>query len=273
MLPCNTLPIIDLHQRLGPKMTTLTKPLAQQTSGTMPRGLSPCSDNGLHANCQHCKTRFLSVCSALDESELHALAEIVDPRCVSAKTTMFSQGEEATSVFNITEGMARLYKLLPDGRRQIIGFALPGDFLGLSLSDRFSFSADAVDDMRVCRIARSRFSHQLDEKPHLLKRLHEMAANELMIAQDQMVVLGRRSAEERLAVFLLGLRARFARIHHLSPTVPLPMSRQDIADYLGLTIETVSRTFSKLFKEKTLLNVPDGVRILELDRLNALAQR
>lgn len=232
-----------------------------------------CVDTGMHVNCQHCRTRFLSVCSALDPQELHDLAEIVDPRCIAARTTLFSQGEESSSVFNITEGMARLYKLLPDGRRQIIGFALPGDFLGLSLSDRFSFSADAVDDMRVCRMSRTRFSQQLDEKPHLLKRLHEMAANELMIAQDQLVVLGRRSAEERLAVFLLGLRRRFARIHHLSPTVPLPMSRQDIADYLGLTIETVSRTFSKMFKEKTLLNVPDGVRILELERLSALAER
>jgi CRP/FNR family transcriptional regulator len=252
---------------------TMTKPLAQHDAGSSHRGAPPCFDGGLHVNCQHCRTRFLSVCSALDDEELHALAEIVDPRCIAAKTTLFSQGEEANSVFNVTEGMARLYKLLPDGRRQIIGFALPGDFLGLSLSDRFSFSADAVDDMRVCRISRTKFSQQLDEKPHLMKRLHEMAANELMIAQDQLVVLGRRSAEERLAVFLLGLRKRFARIHHLSPTVPLPMSRQDIADYLGLTIETVSRTFSKMFKEKTLLNVPDGVRILELDRLTALGQR
>lgn len=233
----------------------------------------PCFDSGQHVDCQHCRTRFLSVCSALDDDELHALAQIVDPRCISARTTLFSQGEEAVAVFNITEGMARLYKLLPDGRRQIIGFALPGDFLGLSLSDRFSFCADAVDDMRVCRIPRAKFSQQLDEKPHLMKRLHEMAANELMIAQDQLVVLGRRSAEERVAVFLLGLRKRFAALHHLSPTIPLPMSRQDIADYLGLTIETVSRTFSKFFKAKTLLNVPDGVRILDMDRITELAQR
>lgn len=235
--------------------------------------LPPCLDTGQHVDCLHCRTRFLSVCSALDDDELNDLAQIVDPRCSPARTTLFSQGEEASAVFNITEGMARLYKLLPDGRRQIIGFALPGDFLGLSLSDQFSFSADAVNDMRICRIPRNKFAQQLDEKPHLLKRLHEMAANELMIAQDQLVVLGRRSAEERVAVFLLGLRKRFTAIHHLSPTIPLPMSRQDIADYLGLTIETVSRTFSKFFKEKTLLNVPDGVRILDLDRLGALAQR
>jgi len=235
--------------------------------------LQPCFETGQHVDCHHCRTRFLSVCSALDDEELHALAEIVDPRCVSARSTLFSQGEDASYVFNITQGMARLYKLLPDGRRQIIGFALPGDFLGLSLTDRFTFCADAVDDMRVCRIPRQKFSQQLDDKPHLMKRLHAMAANELMIAQDQLVVLGRRSAEERLAIFLLGLRTRLAIIHHLSPTVPLPMSRQDIADYLGLTIETVSRTFSKLFKAKTLLNIPNGVRILDLDRLVDIAGR
>lgn len=233
----------------------------------------PCAGADLQVDCQHCRARFLSVCSALDDEELHGLSAIVDPRCIPAKTTLFSQGDEAISVYNVTEGMARLYKLLPDGRRQIIGFALPGDFLGLSLADRFSFSADAVDDMRICRFQRTRFSSHLDEKPHLLRRLHEIASNELMIAQDQLVVLGRRSAEERVAVFLLALRKRFAVIHHLSPTVPLPMSRQDIADYLGLTIETVSRTFSKFFKEKSLLNVPDGVRILNLERLTELAQR
>ena len=244
-----------------------------ETSAAAPAHQSSCLDAGLHVNCQQCRTRFLSICSALDTEELNDLAEIVDPRCISARTTLFSQGEEANSVFNVTEGMARLYKLLPDGRRQIIGFALPGDFVGLSLSDRFSFSADAVDDMRVCRMSRIRFAHLLDEKPHLLKRLHEMAANELMIAQDQLVVLGRRSADERVAVFLLSLRKRFAKIHHLSPTIPLPMGRQDIADYLGLTIETVSRTFSKFFKDKTLLNVPDGVRVLDLEHLMTLAQR
>lgn len=232
----------------------------------------PCFVVGSHVNCQHCKTRFLSICSALDDTELYSLAEIVDPRCIAARSILFAQGEEAVSVFNITEGMARLYKLLPDGRRQIIGFALPGDFLGLSLSDKFSFSADAIDDMRVCRMSRIKFSDRLDQWPHLMKRLHEMAANELMIAQDQLVVLGRRSAEERLAAFLMDLRKRLARIHHPSPTIPLPMSRQDIADYLGLTIETVSRNFSKLFREKILLNVPDGVRILDQDRLNGLAE-
>lgn len=251
-------------------MTTLARP-AQPALGSSPP--APCFETGQHVDCLHCKTRFLSVCNALDADDLQAMAQIVDPRCVPARSTLFSQGEDAGFVFNITEGMARLYKLLPDGRRQIIGFALPGDFLGISLSDRFSFSADAVDDMRVCRMARARFSVLLDTMPHLLRRLHEMAANELMIAQDQLVVLGRRSAEERLAVFLLGLRRRFARIHHLSPTVPLPMVRQDIADYLGLTIETVSRTFSKMFRDKTLLNIPDGVRILELERLEALTER
>lgn len=234
---------------------------------------SPCAGPDAQVDCQHCRARFLSVCSALDDAELKDLATIVDPRCVAAKSTLFSQGDESAAVYNVTEGMARLYKLLPDGRRQIIGFALPGDFLGLSLSDKFSFSADAVDDMKVCRFPRSKFTQQLDDKPHLLRRLHEIASNELMIAQDQLVVLGRRSAEERVAVFLMNLRRRFSVINHLSPTIPLPMSRQDIADYLGLTIETVSRTFSKFFKEKVLLNVPDGVRILNLERLTDLAQR
>jgi CRP/FNR family transcriptional regulator len=86
-----------------------------------------------------------------------------------------------------------------------------------------------------------------------------------------MLLLGRRTADEKVAAFLLNLQARYGRIGAMSVNVPLPMSRQDIADYLGLTIETVSRTLTKLAKEKTVLVVPDGVRLLSTDRLDQLA--
>ncbi|HXL68674.1 MAG TPA: helix-turn-helix domain-containing protein, partial [Xanthobacteraceae bacterium] len=157
------------------------------------------------------------------------------------------------------------------GRRQIIGFALPGDFLGLSMADRYTFSADAIGPVKACRFSRGAFSDLLDEKPHLLRRLHELATHELSIAQDQMVVLGRRTAEEKVASFLVGLRDRWARFSKVSVTVPLPMSRQDIADFLGLTIETVSRTLTRFARERAILVVPDGVRLLDSQRLEQLA--
>src|SRR5215475_7189123 len=220
-------------------------------------------DNG----CQDCKVRLFSVCGALDTSELDALDRISQVRHFPAKTMLFDQGALAGSVFNLTEGMVRLYKSLPDGRRQIVGFALPGDFLGLALQDRYGVAAEAINQVRVCRFVRSAFVTFVDDKPHLLRRLHEFAGHELSLAQEQMLLLGRRAAEEKVAAFLLNLQARYGRIGAMSVTVPLPMSRQDIADYLGLTIETVSRTMTKLAREKALVIVPDGIRMLDKPRL------
>ncbi|OCX27958.1 MULTISPECIES: helix-turn-helix domain-containing protein [Bradyrhizobium] len=224
--------------------------------------------HGRAANgCEDCKVRLFSVCAALEATELDELDRISQAKLVPARTTLFEQGALAGSVFNVTDGVVRLYKSLPDGRRQIVGFALPGDFLGLALQDRYGVTAEAVTAVSVCRFARSAFLGYIDGKPHLLRRLHEFAGHELSLAQDQMLLLGRRTAEEKIAAFLLNMQARHARIGAVSVTVALPMSRQDIADYLGLTIETVSRTLTRLAREKAVLIVPDGVRLLDLERL------
>jgi CRP/FNR family transcriptional regulator len=221
--------------------------------------------------CDDCKVRLFSVCGALELDELNELDRLSQKKVFAAKTMLFDQGALAGSVFNVTEGIVRLYKSLPDGRRQIVGFALPGDFLGLALMDRYGVAAEAVTQVHVCRFSRASFLSYVDGKPHLLRRLHEFAGHELSLAQDQMLLLGRRTAEEKVAAFLLNLQARYGRIGSMSVNVPLPMSRQDIADYLGLTIETVSRTLTKLAKEKTVVVVPDGVRLLSTDRLDELA--
>ena len=215
--------------------------------------------------------RLISVCAALEPEELLTLEQMAQPAEFPARETLFLQGDEADSVYNITQGVARLYKLLPDGRRQIVGFALPGDFLGLAMRERYGFSADAVELIVACRFARTAYSALVDEKPHLLRRLHEFATHELTLAQDQMMLLGRRTAEEKVVSFLLLMRGRWAKLGRPSVTVPLPMSRQDIADFLGLTIETVSRTFTKLAKDRTIVIVPDGVRLMNLERLESLA--
>ncbi len=233
--------------------------------------LADCRHGRGENGCDECKVRLFSVCGALDASELADLERISVVRHFPAQTMLFDQGALAGGVFNVTEGMVRLYKSLPDGRRQIVGFALPGDFLGLALMDRYGVAAEAVTPVRVCRFARAAFLAYVDGKPHLLRRLHEFTGHELSLAQDQMVLLGRRSAAEKIAAFLLNMQTRYGRIGANSVTVPLPMSRQDIADYLGLTIETVSRTVTKLAREKALVVVPDGVRLLSVERLNHLA--
>lgn len=221
--------------------------------------------------CIGCKVRQHSICSALEAGELRELDALAQPIGFKPKHTLFVEGEPADSLYNITEGAVRLYKLLPDGRRQIVGFALPGDFLGLELAPQHTCSADAVGALRACRFPRAAFLKLLENKPRLLRRLHAFAVHELSSAQHQMTLLGRRSADEKIAAFLIGMRSRWSRLAGPSPTVPLPMSRQDIADFLGLTIETVSRGFARLAREKKIINVPDGVRLMDTKSLEALA--
>lgn len=229
-----------------------------------------CEHDRNGTGCSECSVRLVSVCGALELSELEALERISHVTTFAPKAMLFDQGALASNVFNVTEGVVRLYKSLPDGRRQIMGFALPGDFLGLALMDRYGVTAEAVTPVRVCRFGRPAFLSYVDDKPHLLRRLHEFAGHELSLAQDQMLLLGRKTAEEKVAAFLINLQNRYGRTGSMSVTVPLPMSRQDIADYLGLTIETVSRTLTKLAREKTILIVPDGVRLLSAERLDHL---
>ena len=221
--------------------------------------------------CTECAIRRLSVCAALDNAELRELAHLGRHVHFSACETVFAQEETTTSFYNLLEGIMRLYKLLPDGRRQIVGFALPGDFLGLAASARHNFSADAIGNAVLCQFSKSAFARFSEDRPDLLRRINELAVRELGLAQDHMVLLGRRSAEEKVATFLIGWRDRLVQVMGPSRTVPLPMSRQDIADYLGLTIETVSRTFTKLERDGVIEIMPGSIGLLDPARAEALA--
>ena len=214
--------------------------------------------------CIDCAVRLLSICAALDRAELRELDHLGRRVHFGPRETVFAQEQMTTSFYNLLEGVMRLYKLLPDGRRQIVGFALPGDFLGMTTSARHSFSADAIGAVAVCRFSRTSFAQFIADKPHLLRRMNELAVRELSQAQDHMVLLGRRSAEEKVATFLIGWRDRLAQ-------VALPMSRQDIADFLGLTIETVSRTFTKLERDRVIEILPGSICLLDPARAEALA--
>lgn len=223
--------------------------------------------------CKGCKVRLLGVCAALDGEELAEVEALAQPMQYPPKATLFMQGEPADFLYSITEGAVRLYKLLHDGRRQIIGFALPGDFLGLGLgaSKTHNLSADAISPANLCRFPRTSFEELVAHKPHLMARLHELTTQQLTVAQDRMVLLGRQTAEERVVSFLLQLRDRWTRIQGTTVHVPLPMGRQDIADFLGLTIETVSRTLTGLARNGLIVIVPDGVRLLKPTELESLA--
>ena len=221
--------------------------------------------------CGHCKVRSVSVCSAVEDAELTELDKLARHSKFKNRQNLFEEGEKSYFVSNITSGMVRLYKESEDGRRQIVGFALPGDFIGLTMPEFNDFSCDALMDTDVCKFPRRGFIQLMASQPDLLARLHLAVSHELTFAREHMVNLGRRSAKEKICIFLLVLRRRFTRLNTLSVRVPLPMNRQDIADFLGLTIETVSRMFTKLERAKVIVIIPDGVRILDLIKLKALS--
>ena len=237
----------------------------------MIRTISPNLSRANFGRCSACAVRSLSICGALDQADLLEFERIARHVHLAPNEALFTAGQVASSVHNLTAGVARLYKLLPDGRRQVIGFALPGDFLGTAQSDRYSFSADAIEAVSACRLSVEAFTHFIEQRPYFLLRINEFAARELMLAQDQMLLLGRRTAEEKVAAFLIGWRERLAHIGDERQTIALPMSRQDIADYLGLTIETVSRTLTRFEREMMLVIVRGGVRLLDSKRAEALA--
>jgi len=237
----------------------------------MIRTISPNPSRASYGRCSTCTVLSLSVCGALDQDDLAEFERIARHVQLAPNEALFNAGQIACSVHNLTAGVARLYKLLPDGRRQVIGFALPGDFLGRAPSDRYGCSADAIGSVSVCRFPREAFTQFIAQRPHFLLRINEFATRELMLAQEQMLLLGRRTAEEKVASFLVGWRDRLAKIGDERQTISLPMSRQDIADYLGLTIETVSRTLTRFEREKILIIVTGGVRLLDLTRTAAMA--
>ncbi len=211
--------------------------------------------------CGHCDARQHSVCNAIPDPDMARLAATATVTEAHPGSIFIQEGDPAGAFFNITRGTAKLYKLLPDGRRQITGFAGVGHFLGLAVSDTYAFSAEAIDNVRYCRFSRARLRGLLDAFPLMEKRLLEVASNELVAAQEQMLLLGRKTARERLASFLIAHSRQGVACQLPRARFVLPMTRGDIADYLGLTIETVSRTLTKL-RAEGFIEIPSTTEVI-----------
>jgi len=196
--------------------------------------------------CEQCEVRGSAACAVLEDWELEKLESISTQKEYAPGQTVFEEGDEPRYMYNVTSGMIRLFKLLPNGRRQIVGFVFPGDMLGLASHGAYTCSAEAIGKVKLCRFPSEKLIAMLGEFPHLQRRLLDIAADELKQAQDQMLLLGRKSPLEKVASFLLRLRGENKRCGTRLDQLDLAMGRSDIADYLGLTIETVSRTFTKL---------------------------
>ncbi len=185
---------------------------------------------------------------------------------IAPGSVVFWEGDAAKSVFEVVDGTLRVYRILHDGRRVILGFVCPGDLLGVSLRGHYLYTVEAITPVEVRRLPKHRLESLSEREPHLNEQLFSKLCDEMAAAQDQMVLLSRRSADEKLAGFFL-LMAR-GQVQKRGMIIELPMTRLDIADYLGMTIETVSRTITKLAGCDVIATV--GRHSISLLNMNAL---
>ncbi|MCK0195314.1 helix-turn-helix domain-containing protein [Ancylobacter sp. 6x-1] len=185
-----------------------------------------------------------------------------------AGAAVFWEGDTAAHVFEVVDGVLRVFRMMNDGRRVITGFLYPGDLVGVSLERHYLYTAEAVTPVKLRRFARNRFQSEIHSSPELRPQLFAQLCDEMAAAQDQMVLLARKTAEERVASFLL-VSARRLKSVAGAPLVEIPMTRLDMADYLGLTIETVSRTMTRLTQRGVI--EPNGRHTILVRKLRTLA--
>lgn len=168
--------------------------------------------------------------------------------------TIFAEGDGADYSYKVIAGAVRLSKMMSDGRRQISEFALPGDFFGINWLEEHAVTAEALNNVSLICYARGRLDRLCDENREVREEIFSNLRHDLWAAQNHLVILGRQSALERVASFFVHLAER-SRTTDKSK-IDVPMTRQDIADYLGLTIETVCRMLTKL-KSSGIIDIPD----------------
>ena len=223
--------------------------------------------------CETCPIRHKAVCARCDADELSKLEEIKYYRTVAAGQNILWAGDRMDFVASIVSGVASLTQTMEDGRRQMVGLLLPSDFVGRPGREIASFDVTAVSETVICCFRRKPFERLLVEMPHIQQRLLEMALDELDSAREWMLLLGRKTAREKIASLLAILARREATLSRKTPegeiAFDLQITREAMADYLGLTIETVSRQLTALRKDEII--VLTGNRHVTVPDYDALA--
>jgi CRP/FNR family transcriptional regulator, anaerobic regulatory protein len=192
-------------------------------------------------------------------------------RTLKSHEQLFREGEDKTNIYQVLDGAFVLYRLLLNGRRQVTGFAVSGDMIGLGAGSRHQCSAECSGTAKVRALPAIILHRMAREDSHLGMRLYDAISQELATAQDLLMTVGRLNASERVATFLLGLAQRNARALRPIDRIELPMTRCDIADFLGLTTETVSRSLTKLTLAKIISRHHGHIRILDAGALEDVA--
>lgn len=224
------------------------------------------------ASCAGCPIRHVAICAALDDRELRDLEAIMSHRGLGPRQSLVLEGDPADYAYNVISGGLKISKSLADGRVQMVGLLLAGDFLGLPARSAYGFAVESTGPTELCRFPRAELMAVFARHESLQARVLTAVHDELAAAQEHMLLLGRKHATERLASFLLHLHRHAGRFAAARNRIDIPLHRAEIADYLGLTTETVSRSFSQLRSLGVLrLEQPDEVTILDRQRLERIA--
>jgi len=216
--------------------------------------------------------RHHAICSPLSKAGREKLNEILGRCNLNAGEVLFDEGSKRDFVYTLTSGMLRLLKTLPDGRRYVTGFVLPGDFVGLIDDDHHILTAEAIQNSDLCIYSSDSLFALTKSDPAMREYFLQHTRIALRRAYDTQLILGRLSPIEKLARFILELKTRLIENQVSASPVPLSMNRTDIADHLGLTVETVSRSFSKLKIQRVIrLPATNAVEICDNVKLMMIA--
>ena len=227
--------------------------------------------------CETCPIRFNAVCATCDADELAVLERAKSYRTYPPGARIAEAGMTLTHVATVVTGYATMSRTLEDGRRQSVGLLLPSDFIGRPGRSTSAYDIEALGEVTLCRFERTMFDGLVRDTPHIASRLLAMTLDELDAARDWAVVLGRLSAREKVAAFLVSLaRRRATASGRPAPdrrvSVHLPLTREAMADHLGLTIETTSRQITALRKDGLIQTPgPRDIVIPDFPRLAAEA--
>ncbi|MDQ6435255.1 Crp/Fnr family transcriptional regulator [Mesorhizobium sp. LHD-90] len=221
--------------------------------------------------CRSCDARHKGMCGALDSAELVALSRHTRIVRHAAGDELAAESEPTESYANVMRGVVKLTKVLEDGRQQIVGLQFAPDFLGRLFARESAVTAEAASEVDLCRVPKGALERLVAANPRLEHRLMQQTLRELDEAREWMVTLGRKTAAEKVASFLYLIAT------HLDPSADanakgrkfdLPLTRGDIADFLGLTLETVSRQLSRLRADKVIaITAVTRVEVADLERL------
>ncbi|MFN3959535.1 MAG: Crp/Fnr family transcriptional regulator [Parvularculaceae bacterium] len=218
--------------------------------GSIDHRAGSCAAEKRPASCDLCAVRERSICADLGLRELAQIEKTMARRTVAKGRALMEEGAPNDSLYVVVQGSFRLTKHLEDGRRQVTGFLFPGDFMGVRATSASAYTAEALEDSHVCHFPHKFLDQIAADFPGVKDRLIARGQTEYHKAQDHIVLLGKKTAEERVESFLQLMARSIGRdVDGDATETPLPMPRQDIADYLGLRLETLSRTLAALKKK------------------------